>query len=69
MKRSSHKLPLPGNSEQLRCRLRTLALSFQVAHARHPTRQWLSSTSEQVWRAHADFILGDRIYGFEHESS
>eukprot|EP00971_Amphidinium_carterae_P326757 6457753-Amphidinium_carterae.1 len=69
VKRNAHKLPLPGNSEQLRTRLRTLALSFQVARARHPSRTWLETTSEQVWRAHADFVLGDRVFGFEHEYS
>eukprot|EP00971_Amphidinium_carterae_P346331 6487712-Amphidinium_carterae.1 len=69
VKRTSHKLPLPGNSEQLRTRLRTLALSFQVARARHPTRAWLATTSESVWRSHVDYVLGDRVFGFEHEYS
>lgn len=64
IKKTARSVPLPKDSEELRVRLKILGVTFQLAAYKHSSRLWLSTTSPGVWREHADYILGDDIYGF-----
>ena len=64
-KRSTKSIPLPTTSEQLRVRIRILGVSYEIAKYKHITRAWLSTTSPAIWNQHADYILGEDVYGFK----
>ena len=66
MKKAPRTVARPASSEQLRQRIRILGITFQLAAYKHSSRRWLQTTSMDVWRDHADFILSDDIYGFSN---
>ena len=64
MKKAPRTIPLPSGSEELRNRIKILGITFQLAAYRHSSRPWLATTSPDIWRDHADYVLGDDIGGF-----
>ena len=64
MRRSTQKVPLPNDSEELRRRVRLLGHTFTIAKLQNPNRPWLATASSEVWLEHLDYVLGPRVWGF-----
>lgn len=63
LRKGSAKVPLPPDSEALRRRLNVLAVSYVIAKDRSPATAWLRSSTHDAWRAHVEYILGEKVYG------
>ena len=58
MRRSTQKVPLPNDSEELRRRVRFLGHTFTIAKLQNPNRPWLATASSDVWFEH---LKGPRL--------
>ena len=65
VKRGSHRVPLPADSEALRRRVRLLGVSYALSKIQNPTRVWLSTATQEVWLDHLDYVLGPRVSGMK----
>ena len=63
MRRSTQKVPLPNDSEELRRRVRLHGHTFTIAKLQNPNRPWLATASSEVWLEHSDYVLGPRVWG------
>ena len=62
MRRSTQKVPLPNDSEELRRRVRLLGHTFTIAKLQNPNRPWLATASSEVWLKHLDYVLCPRVW-------
>ena len=62
IKRAITKVKLPQDSEELRHRLGVLGITYCVARLRHPTRNWLETSTPALFADHAAFILGKDVH-------
>jgi hypothetical protein len=69
LKRGSHKVVLPVDSEALRRRVRLLGVSYALAKIQNPTRAWLATASQDVWLDHLDYVLGPRVWGLKFSAA
>jgi len=63
LKRAAKQVPLPSDSEELRRRIRTLDVSFEIARIQNPNRQWLATQALGPWALHVEYVLGPKVYG------
>lgn len=59
------KLTPPADGCEFRDRIRLLQVAHEFVKIRHPLNAALKTSSKEVWEAHIDHILGDKIKGKE----
>ena len=64
LRRAPKAIPLPVTTEQLRTRMRTLAVSYVVAGYKHASRLWLRTATLPVFLQYVEYILGDQVAGY-----
>ena len=65
LKEGMKDVPMPKNSEELRARIRTLAITFYLAKLRHGNRAFLGDAVPNSWEPHIEYILGEQVAGLE----
>ena len=64
-KRANKRVQLPGNSEELRSRIKILGATYTLAHQKYPTKTTLTDATAEVWLQHLDHVLGKKVAGLE----
>ena len=64
VRKSPKQIPLPGTTEELRNRFKTLAISFTLAGYRHSNRLWIRTSTMQVWLEYVEYLLSDKIAAY-----
>ena len=59
VRKAPRAIAMPATTEQLRTRLRTLAISYIIASYRHQSRLWLRSATLPVFLNYVEYLLGD----------
>ena len=65
LKRGRTEVPMPGDSEALRRKLRCWGLAFIYAKLKNPGRSWLKTATLEVVNEYLDHLLGERVRGLE----
>jgi len=53
----------PANSEELRYRLKLMGVAWEFIRLRFPSKGFLQGLSSDVWTDHAEWLLGEEVYG------
>ena len=64
VRRSPKAISLPVTTEQLRNRMRTLAISYVVASYKHQSRLWLRTATMTLFASYVEYLLGDTVANF-----
>ena len=67
-RKAPKSIPLPRTTEQLRDRLKTLAISYTLAGYKHGSRLWLRTSTPEVWRDYTGYLLGDQVAAFHQDN-
>ena len=57
-------VPMPGNSESLRARLKLMRNTFMFLKLKFPQKGVLATCSLAMWDDYTDFLFGDEVWGF-----
>ena len=64
IRKSPKQIAPPATTEELRNRLRTLAITYVLAGYKHSSRLWLRTCSLSAWLEHCEFLLSDQCAGY-----
>ncbi len=59
-----HKIAMPKDSEQLRARLKTMAMCWELTRLRYPDRRTLAGLTTQVFADLVEYLLGEMVWQF-----
>ncbi len=59
-----HKIAMPKDSEQLRARMKTMAMCWELTRMRYPDRRTLSGLTTQVFTDLVEYLLGELVWQF-----
>ena len=63
IKRGTLEIGLPSNPEELRTRIKTMAICWHYVAMKHGGQPWLQGVTMQVFTDHADYVLGKKVAG------
>ena len=69
IKRGRSEVKMPSNSEELRRRIRILAVTFVLARLKHSRRAYLADATLDIWNDHCDFVLGETVVNLKTSSA
>ena len=53
----------PANSEELRYRLKLMGIAWEFIRLKFPNKAFLQGLSSDTWSDHAEWLLGEEVYG------
>ncbi len=59
-----HKIATPKDSEQLRARMKTMAMCWELTRMRYPERRSLRGLTSQVFTDLVEYLLGELVWQF-----
>ncbi len=59
-----HKIAMPKDSEQLRARMKTMAMCWELTRMRYPERRTLKDLTGQVFTQLVEYLLGELVWQF-----
>ncbi len=59
-----HKIAMPKDSEQLRARMKTMAMCWELTRMRYPERRTLKDLTGQVFTELVEYLLGELVWQF-----
>ncbi len=62
--RIKHKIAMPKDSEQLRARMKTMAMCWELTRMRYPDRRTLKGLTAQVFTDLVEYLLGEPVWQF-----
>ena len=65
VRRSPKSIPLPTTTEELRSRMKTLAITFTIAGYKHANRLWIRTSTLAVWADYVEYLLSDKIAAYQ----
>lgn len=65
VRKAPSAIPMPANTEELRARVETLAISYILAAYKHGSRTWLQSATLKVWDQYVRYLLSDEVSAYK----
>ncbi len=59
-----HKIAMPKDSEQLRARMKTMAMCWELTRMKYPERRTLKGLTSQVFTDLVEYLLGELVWQF-----